>query len=206
MTIRTHNAPKRVYFVRPVGMDGPIKIGCSADPDGRLKVLSAWSPFPLELIGSVPGDFKEEGHIHRRFSNLHTRKEWFMSSPLLRGTIERILAGTPIKEACKDIVLDKPIKNQKRVPLTPDRQLFVRYGHRIRGATGVLSRVDKRRGNYHPPEDVTAIMHNWRRDVVNSHLPIPPTPAQIARLEQFLADPAAYAVFRFWDESARAAA
>lgn len=189
--------PKHVYFIKPVGMDGPIKIGCSTKPVGRLTTFSAWSPFPLELIGSVPGDFADEGRLHRRFSDLHTRKEWFMSSPLLRQTIERILSGVSIKEACRDIKPKQPIRNQKRPAATDDRRLFLRYGSRIRKATHALWQRDLG-GNFHAPDDVKAIMHNWRCDRMNNHLPITPTGEQFARLEEFLADPKKYSVFWPW--------
>lgn len=192
MTRRMHNEPKHVYFVRPVGMDGPIKIGCSVDPSGRLQVLSAWSPFPLELIGSVLGDFKDEARLHTRFSELHTRKEWFMSSPLLRETIERILAGTSIKEACKEIPPKKSIRNQKRPIRTEDREMFLQYGNRIRK---VMRPLWGTKGRWWKPDDVEAIMHNWRRDKGKGHITLIPSPDQIARLEEFIADPKKFCRF-----------
>jgi hypothetical protein len=187
----------RVYFVRPVGMDGPIKIGCSAKPMDRIKVLSAWSPFELELIGSVPGSFDDENMLHRRFSNLHTRKEWFLSSAPLRETIERIIGGTPIRDACAMLEEKGPIRNQNRPLKTPDRALFLEYGYRIRRELDKL-RKDFDFGIYHAPDDIKAIMHNWRRDKMKNHSPITPTPEQFARLEEFIADPGRHAVFRKW--------
>lgn len=195
MTRRMRNEPKSIYFVRPVGMDGPIKIGCSADPAGRLQVLAAWSPFPLEMIGSVLGGFDDEGRLHRRFSDLHTRKEWFMSSPLLRETIERILAGTSIKEACAALELKKSIRGQRPPPRTPDRQMFLDYGNRIRKA---LRPLLGHKGRWYRPDDITEIMHNWRRDKVNGHLPITPSVEQLARLEEFIADPKKFCRYEEW--------
>lgn len=187
--------PKKVYFIKPVGMDGPIKIGCSDRPASRLITLSAWSPFELEIIGSVSGSFSDEGKLHRRFSDLHTRKEWFMSSPLLRQTIERILAGTSISDACRDLVEKKPIKGQKRPAKTEDRKLFINYGARIRKSVcGLMGK----KGNFRSPSDVQQIMHNWRCDRGVGHLPVIPTPEQFARLEEFLSDPKKHAVFHEW--------
>jgi hypothetical protein len=188
---------QRVYFIKPVGMDGPIKIGCSDKPDQRLLVLAAWSPFELEIIGSVPGSFKDENALHRRFANLHTRKEWFMSSPLLRQTIERILAGTSIAEACKDLAEKGAIRGQKRPAKTPDRKLFLEYGNRIRSAVRALWRAGEG-GRWEKPQDVAKIMHDWRCDKVHGHSPITPTPEQFARLDEFLADPKKYARFIEW--------
>ena len=54
----------QVYFVRPVGMRGPIKIGCSKLPENRIKSLMVWSPFELEIAVAIPGNFKLEKAIH----------------------------------------------------------------------------------------------------------------------------------------------
>lgn len=185
---------KFIYFVRPVGMDGPIKIGCSAKPISRLKVLASWSPFELEFIGTVPGSFAEEGLLHSRFSHLHTRKEWFMTSPTLRETIEAILAGKSVKDACAALPERTPIRNQKRPVPTDDRKLFLYYGHRIRAALKMLWRKNPG-GNWRKPADIVEIMHNWRRDRMNGHEPIIPTAEQMDRLNEFLADPEKFCVY-----------
>lgn len=185
--------PKFIYFARPVGMDGPIKIGCSAKPISRLKVLASWSPFELEFIGTAPGSFDDEAFLHKRFSDLHTKREWFMSSPLLRATIEAILAGKSVREACAGLPEKMPLRNQKRPIPTDDRKLFLYYGNRVRAARDALWKY--RDGvTYREPSDVKAILHNWRCDRANGHLPIPPSLEQIARLEEFIADPKKHSV------------
>lgn len=191
------SAPKHIYFIKPIGMDGPIKIGCSDKPAKRLITLAAWSPFELELIGSVPGTFSDESRLHRRFSDLHTRKEWFMSSPLLRQTIERVLAGEPIAAVCKDLKEKKSIKGQKRPVRTPDRELFLKYGHRVRAALSSVWRSGEHVRHYQPA-DIGMIMHNWRCDRMIGHEPITPTPEQFARLEEFIANPFPYCEDRPW--------
>lgn len=190
MTEATH-----VYFIRPVGMDGPIKIGCSQKPLQRLKALSPWSPFPLELIGSVRGDFGDEVELHKRFSDLHTHREWFMSSPLLRHAIERILGGESISDVCRDIAPKKSIRNQNKPIRTPDRDLFLQYGRKIKRA---IEKRSNKEGSYYTPSDIKTIMHRWRCDRVNGHLPITPSPEEFARLDEYIADPMATAVFRKW--------
>lgn len=192
---------KHIYFIKPVGMDGPIKIGCSDKPAKRLITLAAWSPFELEIIGSVPGGFSDESRLHRRFSDLHTRKEWFMSSPALRQTIEIILAGTPIAEACRALAVKKPIRNQKRPAKTPDRQMFIEYGRRLRKAYWGLWDKDAP-GAWYKPDDVAKIMHDWRSDKGVGHTPITPTPEQIARLEEVLSDPKKHGQFKTWERPA----
>lgn len=84
---------RHVYFFKPIGFDGPIKIGCSESPMRRMDVHVYWSPWPLELIGSVPGDFDDERFLHGCFFSSHMHHEWFHSSPNLRRAIDEILAS-----------------------------------------------------------------------------------------------------------------
>jgi hypothetical protein len=105
-----------VYFMKPIGMDGPIKIGVSANGcEKRLMKLSVWSPFPLEIIGTIPGWTKQEAYLHRRFAGQHSHREWFHSSELLWRTIHRLLAGETVEIACADIPANSTIKVPRRV-------------------------------------------------------------------------------------------
>lgn len=85
---------QRVYFIKPIGMDGPIKIGCSQSPDGRRVTLATWSPFPLELIAETSGGFEIERQFHTLFGDDHIGREWFAASPRLMQVIAEIQAGT----------------------------------------------------------------------------------------------------------------
>lgn len=85
---------RRVYFIKPVGMDGPVKIGCSAKPPVRRATLAAWSPFPLEIAAEIEGDLYLEARFHKRFIAARSHAEWFMATPELLSTIEQIKAGT----------------------------------------------------------------------------------------------------------------
>lgn len=78
---------KRVYFMKPVGMDGPIKVGCSVQPASRLKSVSLWSPFPLELICAVPGEHAEENDLHYLLREYQFNGEWFYPNRLLADII-----------------------------------------------------------------------------------------------------------------------
>ncbi len=184
---------KYVYFIKPIGMDGPIKIGCSSDPETRLATLATWSPFPLEVWGKVVGSFKDENFLHHKFSHLHSHREWFRSSPDLRLTIQCIVGGMSIKEACEPFKTGAPIRSRKQPPLSEDRILFRRYGERIRKALR-LPRTSH--GSYHKPDDVWDIMNDWRCDIAVGHSPIVPTEKQIARLEEFLSDPVKHGKYR----------
>ncbi len=84
----------RVYFIKPIGMDGPIKIGTSISPDGRRKTLAKWCPFPLEIVAELDGGVKLEGSFHNLFAELHIGHEWFRAAPELVATVEKIAAGT----------------------------------------------------------------------------------------------------------------
>lgn len=88
-----------IYFLKPIDCDGPIKIGCSKWPAARLISLAHWSPIELELIARVPGDFKLESFIHRKFSYCRRHKEWFHAVPELVAAIDRIKAGETALEA-----------------------------------------------------------------------------------------------------------
>lgn len=82
-----------VYFLRPVGMKGPIKIGYSDQPKRRLKEMMMWSPIPLELFAVVPGDRGLEGSLHRAFRDAKSHWEWFRPIPELIEAINRMKAG-----------------------------------------------------------------------------------------------------------------
>ncbi len=88
-----------VYFLRPVGMEGPIKIGFSDQPKRRLKELTMWSPVPLELVAMVPGNRALESMLHRAFADAKSHWEWFHPIPEIVTAIERLAAGREAHEA-----------------------------------------------------------------------------------------------------------
>lgn len=88
-----------VYFAKPIGMAGPIKIGCSSHPADRIQSLMVWSPFPLELLVTVPGSLKLEANLHDCFLDAHLHHEWFQPVPLLLAGIAALQANKPLEEA-----------------------------------------------------------------------------------------------------------
>lgn len=84
---------RQVYFIRPVGMEGPVKIGCSYEPQSRMKALQAWSPYPLEIAAAVPGDMKLERKLHRRFAQHRSHNEWYRGHPDISAVIDTAKAG-----------------------------------------------------------------------------------------------------------------
>lgn len=83
-----------VYFIKPIGMDGPIKIGQSKSPEGRVRDLSRWSPFPLEIVAEIEGGRDVEERFHAAFIDHHERLEWFSPHPEILNAIAAINAGT----------------------------------------------------------------------------------------------------------------
>ncbi|MES2781915.1 MAG: GIY-YIG nuclease family protein [Pseudomonadota bacterium] len=86
--------PSFVYFIKPIGMQGPVKIGVSYTPIKRLRQLETFSPFGLELLVEVEGDKRLERAFHALFLHSHTRHEWFDWTPELQATIDALEAGT----------------------------------------------------------------------------------------------------------------
>lgn len=81
---------KQVYFLRPVGQSGPIKIGCSATPAKRLRTIEIWSPLLLELVASAPGEHRHEWALHQQFAKQRLHGEWFSISPELSALINHV--------------------------------------------------------------------------------------------------------------------
>ncbi len=79
---------KRIYFLRPIGQIGPIKIGCSIDPELRLETYLAWSPIRLELIVACTGGHGEERRIHGMFCDDWMHHEWFSASRRLLDFVQ----------------------------------------------------------------------------------------------------------------------
>jgi len=88
-----------IYFLRPVGLIGPVKIGSSWEPISRMRSLMALSPFPLEVITTAKGNRDMERKVHNCFADAHSHCEWFHPVPRLLAAIEKIKAGAEIDEA-----------------------------------------------------------------------------------------------------------
>lgn len=82
---------KRIYFLRPVGQVGPIKIGCSVMPEKRLETYLPWSPIELELIVTAEGGHQQERQLHGVFGKDWMHHEWFAASKELLALIDYVL-------------------------------------------------------------------------------------------------------------------
>lgn len=88
-----------VYFMRPIGGDGRIKIGCSYKPAARLLALSVWTAYPLEFVGVAKGSFDAEHLLHDYFHADRLHGEWFRSSPELLAVIKMMGLGASASDA-----------------------------------------------------------------------------------------------------------
>lgn len=172
-----------VYFIKPVGMDGPVKIGVSQSPDGRRETLATWSPFALEIIAVIRGDAAMERRFHSYFRDTYQRREWFGWSSLMAETVAAINAGT------FDVsVLPEPRRlgflGIQRKPWTDEQRIRASYNHRCRKALW--------RSGY-----ATPIEPDWRD---------PSWQERIPEIDQYLADPAKHGrpVNHPWAERIRA--
>jgi hypothetical protein len=92
--IGRHPDPVWVYFLRPVGGEGPIKIGMTRSPQKRLIDYMRWSPVPLELVAKIQASQKMERQFHALFLHLHSHHEWFHAGPDLTAAMDAINAGS----------------------------------------------------------------------------------------------------------------
>lgn len=177
-----------VYFVRPIGLPGPVKIGWSQSPVGRLETLMSWSPFPLEIIGHVPGTMKDEGYLHRCFWQQRSHGEWFHHSSELQVAIDRVLTLGVVP---RDIVPVDILESRPGRQRGEESKLKMSYIMRVDWALRKMRTED---GYFRAPSDVQKILSDWsghyRQGAVR------PTAEQFERLEAYLNDPSVGAIFQ----------
>lgn len=97
-----------IYFFRPFGQRGPIKIGYTTDTGEepqvgvaeRLVWYARWSPVELEIAATVRAPNKDyERIIHNCFADYHSHSEWFHPGDRLLKAIEDLNNGVPLEEA-----------------------------------------------------------------------------------------------------------
>jgi hypothetical protein len=74
-----------------IGDGGPlVKLGWAFDPLSRLKRLQTGHPSRLTILAFYPGTRSLETALHKEFSDLRTRGEWFDDSEgMIRETFRR---------------------------------------------------------------------------------------------------------------------
>jgi transcriptional regulator with XRE-family HTH domain len=97
-------AGPRVYFLQCLPA-GPIKIGVVfADLRQRITEIQVNCPFPLKLLGTVPGDKTEELRIQRLLAEWNKRGEWFEPHPRCLSIIAKIIGGRSSAEGGSMII------------------------------------------------------------------------------------------------------
>lgn len=103
-----------VYFIS----DGEfVKIGYSANPDGRLGEIQTGSPKLLTLIATMPGDTELEQAFHYRFAEYRTVGEWFQITGLLAELLTVLCKVFPVSKPKKETVVLQDAERQP--PLLP---------------------------------------------------------------------------------------
>jgi hypothetical protein len=72
--MRTVISESFVYFVQQ-GITGPIKIGRSVKPIGRMRELQTGNPVALRLLGVERGGSRRERALQKQFSHLQVGGE-----------------------------------------------------------------------------------------------------------------------------------
>lgn len=111
-----------IYFVRPKGQSGPIKIGLADDAHRRLRALEANSPMRLELIATFDGGKDVECRFHEHFLPQQAHYEWFHWSSELQGMIDEIRAGAFDVACLKEAETPAPTQRGKPSFWSPDRR------------------------------------------------------------------------------------
>jgi len=179
-----------VYFIRPAGMLGPIKIGFSEAPTSRLETLAAWSPFKLEIAATIPGSRLLESSIHDCFGDDWSHREWFFPSRRLVEFVTRIAAGVPIENAVD--LNDKRGKRPRRgAEISESDKLCSNYNQRLAGACRRAQNALGPKWTVGEPDFVAAIMRPWRGSYRGgrSQRGPQPTATQLAEVDRFLHDP-----------------
>lgn len=118
----TPAADPHIYFIRPAGQDGPIKVGHSIQVPLRLRGFNKVSPVPLELAAIIPvpdGSSRRfcehfEWRFHMRYADHRLHHEWFAAHPLILADIAAINAGT-FDTATLPLWLPKSASAQQRL-------------------------------------------------------------------------------------------
>lgn len=174
-----------VYFLKPVGMYGPIKIGTSEMPMNRLQSLMAWSPFKLELLATTPGSWQLEFKLHCRFARSHLHAEWFEPDTDLMIGISALRAGKSVEEAFDLAQSQGSIRKKLKRNYSPAWRAHMSIVHRARWA--VRRAAQKRAVQLWMPDDIWDIYCRNGEDL---------TPADMARFEDFIANADAQCVTR----------
>lgn len=78
-----------VYFVQRAS-GGLIKIGCSAYLERRIAQIATDLKAELRILAAAPGNFRDEGRLHRQFAGIRREGEWFEATAELLAAVDHI--------------------------------------------------------------------------------------------------------------------
>lgn len=94
-----------IYFIK-IAETNHVKIGTSKNVKKRLDTIQSASPYKLILLKTIEGGHGLEAELHKKFSHLHVRGEWFNLTEELNNFINN---NHPIEITEKS----KEIKNKE---------------------------------------------------------------------------------------------
>jgi len=63
-----------IYFLKA---NDKVKIGYADDPSKRILGIQTSSPFEIEVLLIIDGNYDKESELHKRFQKYRTHGEWF---------------------------------------------------------------------------------------------------------------------------------
>lgn len=144
---------KRIYFLRPVGQVGPIKIGCSVDAENRLATYIPWSPIKLEIVVTAAGSHMEERRLHGMFGKDWLHHEWFGASKELLALIDYVVATGALPE------LPRVIKFRAKPQSRPRVKSVDGYGQRTMELARAILPL------YEDGDDIQALAAQFHRPI-----------------------------------------
>jgi hypothetical protein len=70
-----------VYFIR---VTSRVKIGVATNPASRMMEMQVGCPWPMTIVGMVPGSYPLESELHKRFKVHRLDGEWFRYAPEIK--------------------------------------------------------------------------------------------------------------------------
>lgn len=80
-----------VYFAEAEGA-ARVRIGVAVDPAARVAALQTGSPYPIRLMGTIPGGREVEASLHKRLRDYHLGGEWFFLAKPVGALIAQLTA------------------------------------------------------------------------------------------------------------------
>lgn len=103
-----------LYVIRQ-GIDGPVKIGCAADPGTRLLSMQAGNPDNLTLAGVCRGNRGAERMLLAAFRPYRIRGEWFKPTPEVLAFVASLPSWESVKAGGECPAIRTPSERAQRL-------------------------------------------------------------------------------------------